>query len=177
MEIFKEIASSLQPQTRVFERPMRLDSDDLAKLKASKLRQMLTEMDRFCDEVLSQNQSMFGENQVLRESLETQKEKFLHLMKVNSQLGESVNRQALLHSSANLVCESLLQIFESDQGALDKIRKALKVDPGKKKETPEDQPESETGEIVEVLRKLIKTVDKLYICEFSFFCLICSAFG
>jgi methyl-accepting chemotaxis protein len=169
MEIFKEITSSLRTNTnRVFERPIRFDPENLSKLKAPKLRELLTKMDQFCDEVISRNQSIFSENQVLNESLENQKEKFVHLVKINSQMGESINQQALLNSSSKLVCESIMQIFENNPGELAELRKTLKIVSKKKeivkgKEEECSDEEDQMKHVLEAIKKLTLAVEKLYL--------------
>lgn len=170
MNILKEITSSLQTNNRVFERPMRFDVDKLSKLKAPKLRSLLTDLDAFCDEILLRNQNIHSQNQVLQESIENFKEKYIHIVKMNSQLGETVNRHALQESSASLVCESLLRIFETSGADLAQVRQYLKgkSKPGEappKDDTEQPKEVCDLEKAAQAIRKLTLAVDKLYLSK------------
>jgi hypothetical protein len=202
MNIFKEITSSLQSNRRVFERPIRLDLDQLSQTKSAKLRSMMIELDQFCDNIIAKNQEIYSENQILKESIENYKEKYRHIVKMNSQLGQKINQEILMNSSSNLVIESIMRIFESNNQELTEIRKFIrkKFENSKKKkkkpkeeekpkETEKEDDEEQIKEkkeeieeqkseesdkeegskalevIVNAIKKLVISVDKLYISK------------
>ena len=181
MNILKEITSSLQSNKRVYERPFRVDIDKLSQLKPVRLRSMIIELDKFCDEVLAKNQVFFSKTKILEESISNYNDKYTHLLKINSQLGEKINIQTLQNYSSNLVCESIIKIFEDNQEELTLIRKCIKnkftnvkdkKEPVKGGEEEEEIKEDKEGQevrdtelIVNAIKKLVLSVDKLYISK------------